>query len=117
MADEEMPPHTSPFDAIRQVDEQDNEYWSARDLQRLLGYKNWREFEDTIKRARIACQNSAQKPEDHFGDAPKMVSLGSGSQRKVKDYHLSRHACTLVTQNYESDDHFVQTAKMIKAAK
>ncbi len=103
MADEELTPHTSPFDTIRNVDEQGQEYWSARDLQRLLGYKNWREFEDAIKRAMIACKNSGQKPEDHFGDAPKMVSLGSGSQRKVKDYHLSRYACYLIVQNADSE--------------
>jgi DNA-damage-inducible protein D len=103
MADEELIPHTSPFDATRKVDEQGQEYWSARDLQRLLGYKNWREFEDAIKRAMIACKNSGQKPEDHFGDVPKMVSLGSGSQRKVKDYHLSRYACYLIVQNAASE--------------
>jgi DNA-damage-inducible protein D len=103
MADEEMTPHTSPFDAIRQVNEQEQEYWSARDLQRLLGYKNWREFEDAIRRAMIACQNSGQKPEDHFGDAPKLIKAGKGAKREVKDYHLSRYACYLIVQNAASE--------------
>ena len=59
MADEELKPHnTSPFDTIRHVDDADNEHWSARDLQKLLGYVEWRKFEDAIERATIACKNS-----------------------------------------------------------
>src|SRR6516162_2134080 len=92
----------SPFDSIRQCQD-GREYWSARDLQDLLGYKNWREFEDALERAMLACTNSGHEPKDHFGDAPKMVSLGSGSQRKVKDYHLTRYACYLIVQNADSE--------------
>jgi hypothetical protein len=91
--------YLSPFDSIRQVSEQGREYWSARDLQQLLGYKNWREFEDAIERAMIACRNSGQNASDHFGDAPKMIKAGKGATREVKDYHMTRYACYLTAMN------------------
>src|SRR5260370_36034140 len=93
-----IPHPTSPFDSIKQV-EQGREYWSARDLQTLMDYNHWREFEGVIERTMIACQNVGQNAADHFGEAPKMVRLGSGSQRNIKDYHLSRYACYLVAMN------------------
>ncbi len=95
MAQRLIPYHTSPFDMIKQV-EHGHEYWSARDLQTLMGYTEWRKFADVIERARLACQNSGQTPADHFVRAAKMVSLGSGSQREVTDYHLTRYACYLL---------------------
>src|SRR5437763_6875193 len=103
MADEELTTHTSPFDAIRNVDEQDNEYWSARDLQKLLGYVEWRKFEDAIGRAAIACKNSGHESDDHFVQTAKMIKTGKGAKREVKDYHLSRYACYLIVQNADSE--------------
>src|SRR5436305_2567518 len=90
--------HASPFDSIRQVAD-GREYWPARDLQALLGYKNWREFADAIERAMIACSNSGQQPNDHFGEAHKMIQAGKGARRKVKDYQLTRYGCYLVAMN------------------
>jgi DNA-damage-inducible protein D len=75
------------------------EYWSARDLQEVLGYREWRSFTDAIRRARHSCETSGNLPAHHFGDATKMVSLGSGSQRGIEDVHLSRFACYLIAQN------------------
>jgi DNA-damage-inducible protein D len=75
------------------------EYWSARDLQGLLGYSQWRRFEDAVKRAMISCEQSGNKPGHHFAGAGKMVELGSGSVREVPDFHLSRFACYLIAQN------------------
>jgi DNA-damage-inducible protein D len=75
------------------------EYWSARDLQGLLGYSQWRRFEDAVKRAMISCERSGNKPGHHFAGAGKMVELGSGSVREVPDFHLSRFACYLIAQN------------------
>lgn len=87
------------FDSIRHTNEHDQEYWSARELQTLLGYEKWERFSWAIERAIESCKNSKQKPQDHFAGAGKMVSLGSWSEREVSDYHLSRYACYLIAQN------------------
>ncbi len=79
--------------------EGDVEYWYARDLQNLLGYNEWRNFLQVINKAKQACENSGHPMTDHFVDVNKMVSLGSGSQRKVDDIMLTRYACYLIAQN------------------
>ncbi len=75
------------------------DYWLARELQELLGYTQWRNFEQVIAKAREACQNAGQAPTDHFADVSKMVDLGSGSQREVEDVALTRYAAYLLAQN------------------
>ena len=95
MADEEQTtiPHISPFDAIRYVDEQQGEYWSGRELYKILGYTEWRNFHNVvIKRAMKACEENGRAVSDHFVRSYKMVKLGSGSQRKMEDILLSRYA-------------------------
>jgi DNA-damage-inducible protein D len=92
-------PFISPFDAIRKVDEHSNEYWSARELYKILGYSRWEKFRDTIERARVACEEAKQVASDHFHLEVQMVKLGSGAKRKVEDIHLSRYACYLTLQN------------------
>jgi len=92
-------PHASPFEAIREEAEDGSEYWSARDLSKILGYTEWRNFTTAIEKAKEACQNSGQAVSDHFVDINKMVKLGSGGRRKIEDYHLSRYACYLLIQN------------------
>lgn len=88
------------FDSIKQLSPYEAEYWSARDLAPLLGYStSWQNFETAIKRAKTACQQTGNKVADHFNGAIKMVILGSGAKRKVKDYLLSRFACYLIAQN------------------
>ena len=87
------------FEELKQSNEHDAEYWSARDLQPLLGYSQWRRFEDAIKRAITSCEQSGNIPQNHFADAGKMVLLGSGSERNVEDFQLSRFACYLIAQN------------------
>lgn len=72
------------FESVAQR-EGDVEYWYARDLQNLLGYNEWRNFLQVINKAKQACVNSGHPITDHFVDVNKMVSLGSGSQRKVDD--------------------------------
>jgi DNA-damage-inducible protein D len=70
------------------------EYWLARDLQHLLGYAEWRNFNSTvISKAKTACELSGHAVSDHFVDVNKMVDLGSGSQREVDDLMLTRYAC------------------------
>lgn len=92
-------PHTSPFDGIRREDEHGNEYWSARELYRLLQYSTWQKFQKAIEEAKIACENSGQAISDHFNLQVKMVGIGSGAKRKTEDYHLTRYACYLIIQN------------------
>jgi DNA-damage-inducible protein D len=75
------------------------EYWLARELQPLLGYSRWENFQKVIEKAGIACVNAAGKMEDHFLGVTKMVDLGSGSQREVEDIMLTRYACYLLAQN------------------
>lgn len=79
--------------------ENDLEYWLARDLQVLLDYDEWRNFSKVIEKAKAACVNSGQDVADHFVDVNKMVKLGSGSERQVDDMMLTRYACYLIAQN------------------
>ncbi len=79
--------------------EDDIEYWLARELQELLGYKNWQNFSKVIEKAIIACENSGQIKEDHFIGVSKMVNIGSGAERQIDDIMLSRYACYLIAQN------------------
>lgn len=74
-------------------------FWYARELQAALEYSQWRRFEEAIERAKIACEQSGNPVADHFADVGKMVKLGSGSEREVNDYVLSRYACYLIVMN------------------
>lgn len=87
------------FENLKQTNDHGAEYWSARDLQSLLGYGQWRRFEDAIKRAISSCEQSGNKPDYHFASAGKMIELGKGGMREVEDYQLSRFACYLIAQN------------------
>jgi DNA-damage-inducible protein D len=87
------------FESLKRTNEHAAEYWSARDLAPLLGYSQWRRFEDAIRRAMTSCAESGNETGHHFAGAGKMVELGSGSAREIDDYHLSRFACYLIAQN------------------
>ena len=92
-------PGRASFEQLKQVNDHGAEYWSARDLQLLLGYSQWRRFEEGIQRAITSCQQSGNNPDYHFAGAGKMVELGSRSKREIPDFHLSRFACYLIAQN------------------
>lgn len=92
-------PHTSPFEAIRKEAEDGEEYWSARDLSKILGYAEWRNFTSAIEKAKEACENSGQAISDHFVEANKLIEAAKGARRKIEDYHLSRYGCYLLIQN------------------
>ena len=80
------------FDQIKHIDEDGGEYWSARELQLILKYKEWRKFKGVIEKAKVACFNSKNNIHDHFVGADKMVKTGD-SITKIVDYKLSCYAC------------------------
>ena len=86
------------FDDIKHVDEKGNEYWEARELQKVLGYKEWRYFLVIIEKAQIACINSNNNPNNDFGVYTKIIKAGA-TTKTVLDYKLSRYACYLIVQN------------------
>jgi len=87
------------FEAIKQIDEQKNEFWFARDLQEVLLYTEWRNFSKVINKAMLSCKNSGFDPANHFVEVNKMVEIGSGAEKEVLDYKLTRYACYLIVQN------------------
>lgn len=95
--------HTSPFDAIRHVDEQGNEYWNARELSKLLGYTQYNKFENAIRKAEKACEESGQAVSDHFTHLSESIKTGKGAKRTWPTVHLSRYACYLLVQNADPE--------------
>jgi DNA-damage-inducible protein D len=91
--------HVSPFERIKRVNTAGNEYWSSRDFAGVLGYADYRNFEQVIGKARMACFNSGQRVEDHFVDITEMIEIGKGGQREIGVTLLSRYACYLIVQN------------------
>lgn len=88
------------FDLVIHNDENANiEFWYARELMSLLGYERWNNFDKAVSRAMDSCESGGIEVSDHFREVAKMVPLGSGSQRKIKDYMLTRYACYLIAQN------------------
>jgi len=87
------------FESLKRANAHGAEYWSARDLQPLLGYSQWRRFEQAIERAISSCKQSGNPPEHHFAGAGKPIPGGKGAIQVVDDYHLSRFACYLIAQN------------------
>ena len=87
------------FEDIKHIDEDGQEFWYARELQRVLEYAQWRYMKEALERARLACENSGLNPDNHFAEVRKMVPIGSGAERAVEDYMLSRFACYLVVMN------------------
>ena len=88
------------FDLIIHSDTNANiEFWYARDLMPLLGYERWENFDKAVNRAIVSCDAGGIEVSDHFREITKMISVGKGAQRAVKDYMLTRYACYLIAQN------------------
>ena len=111
----------SEFEEIVQVNNETGaECWFARDIQSLLGYAKWENFEKVIDKAKISCKNAGLKEEDHFLDIRKMVQIGSGTSREINDIALTRYACYLIAQNGDSSKDqvaFAQTYFAIQTRK
>jgi DNA-damage-inducible protein D len=96
------------------------ECWSARDLQLILGYSQWRNFENAINKAKISCENAGELVTNHFAVISKMVGIGSGAQKSVQDIALTRYACYLIAQNGDankSEIAFAQTYFAVQTRK
>ncbi len=107
------------FEVAKQVNE-GIEYWSARDMQTILGYAQWKNFEKVIDKAKAACINAGAEVQNHFADFGKMVEIGSGVSREISDVALTRYACYLVAQNGDatkSEIAFAQTYFAVQTRK
>ena len=94
--------YTKTFEDIKHIDEFNNEYWYARELQLLLEYKQWRRFEQAIERAKKACENSDINVSVHFANIGKLSRRANNAEVMINDYKLSRYACYLIAQNGDS---------------
>jgi DNA-damage-inducible protein D len=107
------------FEAAKQQNES-IEFWSARDMQGILGYAQWKNFEKVIEKAKAACENAGAEVKNHFADFGKMVDIGSGVSREINDVALTRYACYLVAQNGDatkSEIAFAQTYFAVQTRK
>lgn len=93
---------TENFEDFLQTTDEGIEFQLARDLQHLLGYGKWDNFQNVISKAKTACEISNQNISDHFADVGKMVDIGSGAQKEIDDIMLTRFACYLIAQNGDS---------------
>lgn len=97
------------FEKIKRLNEEGYEFWYAREFAKVLGYADFRNFEDVIAKAKISCETAEQNSQDHVAEVTEMVDLGSGAQREFPSYKLSRYACYLIAQN--GDPRKVEIAK------
>lgn len=115
--DEENDYTESYFESIKHINEYGQEYWLARELSKVLEYKDFRNFELTVFKAMEACKNSENKISDHFGEVTEMVPIGSGAQRGLKSYQFSRYACYLIVMNGDSSKKIIALGQTYFAVK
>ena len=97
----------STFESIKHLDDYGNEYWYARELQKALDYKDWRNFEKVIDKAIISAKNSVSNKEDWVVEVNKPIKTGKGKEEIIKDYKLSRYICYLIVQNADPNKEVV----------
>lgn len=87
------------FDEIVHTTDDGIEYWSARELQNVLGYTEWRNFNAVVEKAKISCVSSESELSDHFVDVNKTINMPKGAKKNITDIMLTRYACYLIAQN------------------
>jgi len=107
MSDELSKQTQTIFEQIKLMDENGNEYWSARDMSKILEYSEYRHFLPVLEKAKEACTNSKQEVADHFEEVLDMVRIGSGADRQIENIKLSRYACYLIVQNADPSKEIV----------
>jgi DNA-damage-inducible protein D len=107
MENERRNPNQTVFEQIKEIDESGNEFWGARKLSKVLEYTDFRNFQTVINKAKEACKNSGQLTENHLVDFNEMVPIGSGAERLMQSYKLSRYACYLIVQNADPSKEIV----------
>ena len=95
------------FEQIKRVDVNGNEFWTARDLAKVLEYTDYRNFKSVISKAIEACKNSGYKPDDHIVEFNDMIQVGKGAKRSAVNVKLSRYACYLIVQNADPNKEVV----------
>lgn len=97
------------------------ECWSARELQKILGYAQWRNFKNVVDKAQKSCEQAGEETKNHFAEFSKMVEIGSGAQKSIEDIALTRYACYLIAQNGDattkSEIAFAQTYFAVQTRK
>lgn len=99
------------FDSIRKENENGEEHWSSRDLSKVLGYSDYRNFTSVISKAKIACENSNQIIQNHFVDVTEKVLIGYNVERQIDTVRMTRYACYLVVQNSDPSKTIVAQAQ------
>ena len=107
----------SPFDSIKHIDENNIEFWYARELQQVLDYKDWRNFDKVITKAKNACEGSDQTISYHFVDINRVVDFGGVAPSTIQDIVLSRYACYLIAMNGDSRKKVIALAQTYFAIK
>ena len=102
---------SSIFEELKKINKYGQEYWSARDLAKILEYSEYRFFIPVVDKAKIACKISGFNVSDHFEDVHGMVLIGSGAEREVSDINMSKYACYLAVQSADSAKVIVGKAK------
>lgn len=95
------------FEKIKRLTESQKEFWSARELAKVLGYVDYRNFETVINKAKESCKNAGQSLKNHFVDVTEMIKLGRGASRNIGDVYFTRYACYLIMQNADPSKEIV----------
>ena len=105
------------FESIKHIDEEGKEYWLARELQKVLDYNKWQNFNQVIKNAIESCNNSDNNSNEHFTDISKVLKVGNEATMNILDYKLSRYACYLIAMNDDSRKKVIALAQTYFAVK
>lgn len=104
-------PMQSDFERVRKETADGKEYWSARELSNVMGYSTWQKFNRVLNKALLVAQNRAMNINEHFNQVVEMAKVGSGTFRKVDNWHLTRLACLIIAENADSKKPQVQAAR------